>query len=294
MNTKKEIVDKIYYLLWEDQTSTVFDKEGEVVPKVNEVVGKICRCEVKNILTDTKIRGWILDFLYEEKTIKVPRAKQLMEDITESTTSITLDNIDDLASTGFIEIEWNIISYWAIDTDWKLIKLGWINWFHWAWATVRLAYQMPSKVLKPADLYDTQLGVRLKFMDFREFKSDLSCYTLKPSNGRKYAIFYNIENPVTISYTKKLDEMESDDDECGLPDDYGKKIIPNLVAGELLIDTSEWEKGKSLLQIWYAELEDMYSFYATPNKQFRKKIRVRPMTNGYMWDIDDLPPIRSN
>ena len=88
--------------------------------------------------------------------------------------------------------------------------------------------------------------------------------------------------------------METDTDECGLPDDYWKKIVPYLVAWELLIDTSEVEKGQKLLQIWYWELEDMYSFYATPNKQFRKKIKVMPMTNGYLWERDDLVPIRSN
>jgi len=67
--------------------------------------------------------------------------------------------------------------------------------------------------------------------------------------------------------------MESDDDECGFPEDYGIKILPYLVVGELLINTSEINKGKELLAKGYSTLEDMYSFYATPAKQYRKKIK---------------------
>ena len=287
MNTKKEIVDKIYYLLWEDQTSTVFDKEGEVVPKMNEIVDKICRCSITNILTQQKLRGWILDFLYEEKTIKIPRVKQLMTDIDENTTTITLDNVDDLPGTGFLEIEWNIISYWAIDTDGTLLKLGWINWYHAQGKNVRFAYQMPSRVLKPADIFDNEYEELLKFVDFRDYIWDRRCYTIKPNKGKKFAIFYNIESPVMISYSKRLDEMETDNDECGLPDNYWVKIIPNLVVWEILIDTSEVDKWQKLLSIWYAELEDMYTFYATPNKQFRKKIKVAPMRwVGYDRDLN--------
>lgn len=293
MNTKKEIVDKIYYLLWEEQTSTVFDKEWEVVPRMNECIDKICRCDVKNILTDQKIRGWILDFLYEEKTIKIPKAKQLLADIDETTKVITLDNTDDLPKSWYLEIEWNIISYNGIDEWWVLLKVNWVNWYHPMTATVHFAYMMPSKVLKPADIYDNEFQIALKFLDFREFKWYTRCYTIKPCNWKKFALFYNIESPVTISYSKRLDEMETDEDECGLPDKYGVNIVPNLVAWELLIDTSEVDKGQRLLQIWYARLEDMYSFYATPNKRFRKKIRVAPMTNNTI-DVDDLVPIRSN
>lgn len=51
MNTKKEIVDKTYFLLGEDQSATVFDKEGEVIPELNTTIDEICRCKVSNINT---------------------------------------------------------------------------------------------------------------------------------------------------------------------------------------------------------------------------------------------------
>ena len=54
---------------------------------------------------------------------------------------------------------------------------------------------------------------------------------------------------------------------------------------EWLIDSVQ--KGERLLSIWYAELEDMYSFYATPTKQFRKKIKVASMI---IWERDDFIP----
>ena len=76
--------------------------------------------------------------------------------------------------------------------------------------------------------------------------------------------------------------MVSDDDECWLPDDYGVKIVPYLVVGQLLIDTSEVAKWEKLLAIWYSELEDMYSYYATPTKKFRKKIKTTPLVSN-LW-----------
>jgi hypothetical protein len=94
MNTKKEIVDKTYYILGEDQSSTVFDKEGAVVPKINTTIDQICRCNVTNILTQQKIRGGILDFLYEDKTIIIPRAKKNLNAIDVNSTYIQLDSLD--------------------------------------------------------------------------------------------------------------------------------------------------------------------------------------------------------
>ena len=277
MNTKKEIVDKIYKILWEEQDSTVFDKEGDIAPKINEVIDKICRCEVTNILTQQKIRGWILDFLYQEKTIKIPHQMMLMEAINEDSNTLKLDRWDELPNAWYLSINWNIVSYNGIDIDWILLKVTGINWFHDVKTKVNFAYLMPSKVLKPADIFDNQFWWLLKFSDFRECNIYERWYTLKPYNWKKIAIFYNINDTVTLSYLKRLEPMESDEDECGLPDDYWKKIVPYLVTWSLLIDTSESQKWKDLLQIWYSELEDMYSYYATANKQFRKKIKTTPL-----------------
>ena len=277
MNTKKEIVDKIYKILWEEQDSTVFDKEGDVVPKINETIDKICRCNVTNILTQQKIRGWILDFLYEERTIKIPHQMMLMEAINESSKTLKLDRWDELPTTWYLSINWNIVSYNWIDTDWTLLKVIWINWFHDVKTKVNFAYMMPNKVLKPADIFDNQFWWLLKFSDFRENNIYIRGYTLKPFQWKKIAIFYNINDTVTISYLKRLEPVESDDDECGLPDDYWIRIVPYLVTWLLLIDTSESQKWRDLLQVWYSELEDMYSYYATANKQFRKRIKTAPL-----------------
>jgi len=282
MNTKKEIVDKTYYILGEDQSSTVFDKEGTVVPKINTTIDQICRCNVTNILTGQKIRGGILDFLYEDKTLNIPRVKTTIEDININTKSIKLDTVDWLPSSWHLEINGNIISYnWVDTTNSEVLKVSWINGDHFEWSLVHLAYLLPENIIKAADIYDVEYEEMLKFIDFREARKDWErCYTLKPYKWRKVAVFFNLQSPVMISYTKKLEPLVKDWDECWFPDDYGIKIVPYLVAGQLLIDTSEVSKWEKLLAIWYAELEDMYSYYATPNKQFRKKIKTAPLHNN--------------
>lgn len=281
MNTKKEIVDKTYYILWEDQSSTVFDKEWEVVPKINTTVDQICRCNVTNILTWQKIRGGILDFLYEERTIAIPKCKNTMEDIDVDSGYIKLDSLDWLPSRWNLEINGNIVSYNGLESnDSAVLKVSGIDWPHAAWSSVHFAYLLPESMIKASDFYDIEFEKTLKFIDFREPRQDYErCYTIKPFKWRKVAVFYNVDWPVFISYTKKLEPMEADDDECGLPDDYWVKIIPYLVAWQLLIDTSEVNKGEKLLAIGYSELEDMYSYYATPTKKFRKQIKTTPLSN---------------
>ena len=283
MNTKKEIVDKTYYILGEDQSSTVFDKEGTVVPKINTTVDQICRCNVTNILTGQKIRWGILDFLYEDKTINVPKVKQIMNEIDINSQYIDLDTLDWLPTRWYLEINGNVISYDWLDTvNNSVLKVNGINGTHAVGSKAHFACVLPSNIIKAADFYDVEYEQALRFIDFRESRTDYSrCYTIKPHKWRKVAIFFNLNNsPIMISYTKKLEPMESDEDECGLPDDYGVRILPYLVAWALLIDTSEVAKWEKLLAIWYAELEDMYSFYATPVKQFRKKIKTTPLTHN--------------
>ena len=282
MNNKKEIVDKTYYILGEDQSSTVFDKEGAVVPKINTTIDQICRCNVTNILTWQKIRWWILDFLYEDKTMTIPRVKKTLNDINVNSTYIILDTLDWLPERWYLEIDWNIITYGGLDTvDGAVIQVNGINGDHKANADVHFAYAFNENIMKPSDFFDIQYNEILKFIDYREKRPDYyRCYTIKPYKWKKVAIFYNIDNaPILISYTKKIEPMTSDEDECWLPDDYGVKIVPYIVAWQLLIDTSEVQKAERLLAIWYAELEDMYSYYATPTKQFRKKIKTIPLTH---------------
>lgn len=282
MNNKKEIVDKTYYILWEEQSSTVFDKEGTVVPNINTTIDQICRCNITNILNGQKIRWWVLDFLYEDKTITIPRVKKTISEINTDNQYITLDNIDWLPRKWCVEINGNIISYdWLDEDNNYILNVNGINGNHAVNSSVHFAYMMPTNMIKSADFYDIRYEEMLKFIDFREKRIDyMRCYTIKPNKWKKIAIFYNIEDPVLISYTKKIEPMVSDEDECGLPDDYGIRIVPYIVAGQLLIDTSEVSKGERILAIWYAELEDMYSFYATPVKQFRKKIKTTPLYNN--------------
>lgn len=278
-NTKKEIVARCYWILWEDQSSTVFDKEGEVVPKIKEVIDNICRCSITNLITNQDIHGWLLDFLYQEKTLKIPYAKILMEEIDENSDTIVLDNTEWLdPEWWYVEINWNIIAYEWLSIN-SLTWVSWINGYHNIKSVVNYVYMFRDDLIKVCDFFDITRHETLTNVDFREEKpSCLRCFAVKPYGwDRKCAVFFNCEGSVMISYLKALPEMEDDEDECWFPKDYWLKIVPNLAIWELLIDTSESEKWKELLQMWYSELENMYRFYATPTKKFRKKIWVRQM-----------------
>ena len=281
MNTLKEIVDKTYFLLWNiDQTSTVYDKVGEVIPRIKSCIRKICRCETTNIITNQDIRGWLLDFLYKEKTVTVPSSKTLMSDIDEESTTIELSDVDWLSTTGgFLEINGNIFQYGAINGT-TLSDIQGINWKHEAKSVINFVFMMKEELIKIYDLFDITRKKTLTSFDFREREPRMGrSYTIKPYKGKKAIIFMNCEWPILVTWAENVDEMEDDDDECGLPENYGTEIVPYIVAWELLIDTAERDKWQTHLLQGYSSLEEMYRFYATPNKKFRKKIGITPMVN---------------
>jgi len=277
MNTKKELIDRIYFLLWEDQTSPVFDKEKVIMPSIHSVIDDICRCKITNIITGQTIKWGLLDFVYKEKTLNIPRSIILNQDIDEETAVAEVSSTQGLKEQGILEVNGNIFTYWGKSTN-ELYEISGINGYHKKGSQIFSAYKFPGSIIKASDFWDIEKDKQLELVDFREGKKTSPCYCIKPTKGGKVAVFYNFEWPVRISYTSSLAKMESDDDECGFPEDYGIKILPYLVVGELLINTSEISKGKELLAKGYSALEDMYSFYATPAKQYRKKIKSASLT----------------
>lgn len=275
MNTKKEIVDKTYFLLGEDQSATVFDKEGEVIPELNTTIDEICRCKVSNINTWQAIKGGMLDFLVREKRIKVWRPIVLSKEIDENSTEIEVNTTDKIPEAWALCINGNIIKYDGKDEK-RLHNVVWINGIHEVGSQILPAFEIKDEVIKIHDVIDDRTHLPMIYRDYRE-EALGECYTIKSHRGRKYVVFHNYDWIVTLSMTVKLEIMENDDDECGFPDEYGVNILPYLVAGRLLINTSEVAKGKELLAIGYNKLEDMYSFYATPSKPWRKTIKSKTL-----------------
>ena len=240
MNTKKEIVDFTYYLLWEDQSSTVFDKEGKVVPKIKSIIDQICRCNITNIITQQKIRGWVLDFLYKEETIKIPKVKKTLEEIDINTQYILLDSVDWLPTRWYLELDWNIISYnWLSLENNALLKVSWINGYHDASSTVHFAYLLPETLIKTTDFYDVTYKEMLEFIDFRDERLNFErCYTIKPYKWRKVAIFYNINAPVQSAVCKLYPPVKQSTSSTS-PEKYkpGTSLDSNVFGLTSFVDT---------------------------------------------------------
>ena len=247
------------------------------MPSIHSVIDDICRCKITNIITGQTIKWGLLDFVYKEKTLNIPRSIILNQEIDEETAVAKVSSTQGLKEQGILEVNGNIFTYWGKSAN-ELSEISGINGYHKKGSQIFSAYKFPGSIIKASDFWDIEKDKQLELVDFREGKKTSPCYCIKPTKGGKVAVFYNFEWPVRISYTSSLTKMESDDDECGFPEDYGIKILPYLVVGELLINTSEINKGKELLAKGYSVLEDMYSFYATPAKQYRKKIKSASLT----------------
>lgn len=167
MNAKKEIVDKIYYLLGEDQSATIFDKEGEVIPEIHTVIDEICRCKVSNLNTGQAIKGGMLDFLVGEKRVKVPHMLLLSEEIDEESEELKVNDTTTFPETGAVCINGNIIKYDG-KTENALINVSGINGIHEVGSKVYYAYEVSDRVIKIYDVIKDTTQTPLLYRDYRE------------------------------------------------------------------------------------------------------------------------------
>ena len=79
--------------------------------------------------------------------------------------------------------------------------------------------------------------------------------------------------------------MVEADDECMLPDSWGKLVIAPIVAGKILMrDWVDVQKGISILREGYGNLTNFYQKMSNIKKKFEQKFKTRAMSNYYSAD----------
>lgn len=135
-------------------------------------------------------------------------------------------------------------------------------------------FKLPEDCKKPLDLFKSN---NEKLIHYRtsEMISEYPCYVIyrDQEGDERYIAIYGYEGKLRLAYQTKLQEMEKSDDVCGLPDNYGINSIAYIVAGEILVDTSEVNKATAILNKGYKSVGLLYSEYASEAKKSTRKVK---------------------
>lgn len=242
-----------------------------------------------------------LPFLSETHFYNSIQPTSIVNNTTIGATSLVLSSTDNMANSGLIWIDWNIIRYsgitgttltWISSTGSESITFAWL-----AGAKVATLFDLPADYGQMTSVtYDTWpqwVQYRMISIDYRDikqpivnqylyrvFRDDLSMflsefyYTIIKN---KYFLPFTPKsnNALRFEYEKAATIMVSPIDFCSLEDEYSLRTIPYLAVAEMLINRWETDEGMKLWNIGIKKVKAMYSFYQTTTKELVYNQRIR-------------------
>lgn len=284
-DTWSDIKNSIYFRIGVPNTDATYTEASIVLPEANRVQRMICRGKVKSVINDMTIKAWDLSFMREEAFFEIVPHTTLDGNITTASTSVDLTDSSSFASSWYVTANNDSFNYTSnsSNTLWTVTGIGRK---HYDGDKVRQLYVLPSDYWKPIDLFygDEKLDMR----DPREGEPIYSQYweAIDYSSSVKLMDIVGINGStdvVRMVYIKDATDMTKDGSSTDLPDDYGTKVIAPIVAGNLLIQTEQAERGKMFLQQGYAELINMYKDFGELRREHRRVVRTSSMLKSVWW-----------
>jgi len=273
------IIDEVYRLLGQKNTSTVFSR-SVLVKKINSINRNICKGFYTSIWWISKrgavnwptFRCGYIPFMEWKKLFRNNSPSVLSSSFSLTATTLSCGTAT-LMSAWFVIIWWDIFSYtWKTDTT--LTGVVWWEITHEAWEIVRQLYYLPTDIDKIETLKKEKYNIPLD-----ETESLGIYYNIVWNNLIKIIGLVN-NDIITLTYTKKLTDLVNDWDTCILPDDYGIRVLANLSAGELWMEKT-LPNANSHLQNWIACLQTMYWDFSQKIKLNSQKLH--PISYRNIW-----------
>lgn len=277
--TRDQIKDRVYQLLWETSDVAEFDELTIVVPKMNNIVDRICKWSIVSITDKRKYRAWYLPFLHVTAFYTFVQPKSNTVAVATSDTEITVDTTKYLDATSldpqYLLINGDIIQYTG-KTSTQFTGVTWISVVHQKWQLVYQLYKAPSAVSKPYNLFqqiDTQTRREVDHVDFRKPIYHHRYYSILRDGSQDLLniVWYSWDDIFTLDYIKQSDDMTTGSSICTIPDAI--ELVAQITAWELLWENEEYEDGTTKLDHWYTLLDEMYTFYA--KQTWKNEVRVR-------------------
>lgn len=277
MAIRDEIVARTYQLLGEPSDVEEFDETEVVLPKIENVVGRICKWIFINPVDKQVYRWGYLPFLDASVFYTGVLPTSLTAAVATSDTTISFDATGFLtASVGdpqYIYVNGDIIKYtWKTSTT--ITGVTGIGVAHSSGDTVYQLYKLPSQITKPFSLRKIVNSVtryKIEHLDFRKEVGRSQYYTILRDGTTDLLniVGYGVDKFQMI-YVDKNTTMSTWSTECIIPE--CTEMVAHLSAGELLWEYEEYDDGKTKIDHWCALLAEMYAFYAKQTKDTDKRI----------------------
>lgn len=258
MITLETLINKTFLFLWEPSDLSWTNATETVIPKINDVVRRICNWRLYNILENRMIQGSYLPFWISTKTYDILNDRTTTQEIVVWDTSIYFDTTD-YPNSGKIIIWEYIYDYTAKTATYVTISASELDWD--AWQTIRLLYDLPIDIDEV-----TTIRQWVYEIPFVNEANQVTVYNYFSVIDWLLYIKW-VTGRVTMKYKTKPVDMSSISDLCIIPE--WADMIALISAGEILYSIEEVQDANTKLVQWYAQLREFYARYASQVKKQR-------------------------
>lgn len=266
----------IWNSLWQTPNSTKFSS-SVLTTKVKNVGKKVLKGRIKNLLNPNQtFRAWKLWFGNWTTSFRSVNDSRLTTEIN------VWDVIVEMNTTWFLDdwyVQiWSDILNYTSKTDTQIEWVTWITTRHDWWVAITQLYEMPSDFDKPNFFYIIQESYRITPVEIPYDKDEnyVVYYKIFKSWGKNLLKLAWIQQDslMQIDYLKIHTDQVDDTDESMFEDEYALDVISMLAAWELAFKY-KLPNFDSLLSEAYANLQNMFQYYASETNITRQNIKPK-------------------
>ncbi len=305
--TLQDCYDIAYWIIAQGQDSTAYPLTL-MKSFINKAQRDISYWNVQNLSTNERLEKQSLTFLESNQFYTTHQYRTLSANAVVWATTLTCTNT--FLSSGYLWINWNIISYsWNNWTTITWIPATWLYAIKFAFLSWTQVFQLD---VLPTDLWqlsrafliinNTRVRQTLIWIDDRDLTNPISSSYLYNFftdwynwnwQGREW--YYSIIrwqfilfitpqvdwNPISLEYQVKPTELVDPTDVLTIPDEYSLTTIPYMAVAEMIINRWEMDEWMKLNNIWFNNIKSMYQFYNTQRNELIYNQRVRTVSDTF-------------
>lgn len=293
-NTIGQISTRVYDYMSEKSTSTQYDFNTVVLPKIQKINDQICHWEMKDIVRSTAVndviyKAWDLRFLRKQTSIQYTAPTVTSASVSIGAVTITAGTTNWYATSGALWVWWQVVRYTGVAGNQFTGCTGVIVALT-SWYMIYQAYEIPTDADRTFQLFNITKESQENEIPENDFKFNQNSFFYfkivgdTTTSDKNYLYINGVYTDIVfmLYYYRKPTTYTSTADICDLPDNFGLEIIAPLVAGELMWETEMDAQARNLLTWWYANLHAFFNKNTSFNKKFRDKVQYKPVTSNYM------------
>jgi hypothetical protein len=295
--TLQDLRNQFYWILKEEEDTSAYSLSMADV-LLNSAQLRICSGSLVNPLNSNHIIKGKLPFLQGNKLYTLTPYTYTSTTLSVWWTTIDTDTTN-YPNTGAIYISGDIVTYTG-KTLTQLTGCSGITFAHISGSKIYTLYALPSDCMNLINVsYNSIQLTQLSYDEIFKWDRHLNWNYWIPLNNYVYNDnMVNINNeymilnwqyilyigysgipstPLLIRYEKKSTTMLVWTDITTIPDEWAISTIPYIAVWEMLFNRGEEWRAAELLNFWYGQVREMYTYYNNQSSQDMNNMRI------WMW-----------